>query len=72
MTYKMFLIVLIAIGFAIVINACSHVEYKTDNKPDSLSYYKNGLAVRKIRVDSIDYVVVTNYQSGISIIKHSK
>lgn len=64
----MFLIAFIAIA----ISACS--ESKSVTKVDKSVYYDdNSLTVRKIRVDSVDYVVVRDYMSGgVSITKHSK
>ena len=53
--------------------ACNESEIKTNQKTnqETLSY-QSGVNVRKVRVDSIDYIVVTNYGHGIAIIRHSK
>jgi len=68
MKTKMFLITFIAIAMS----ACS--ESKSVTKVDKSIYYDdNGFTIRKIRVDSVDYVVVRDYMSGgVSITKHSK
>lgn len=64
----MFLIAFIAIA----ISSCS--ESKSVTKVDKSVYYDdNGFVIRKIRVDSVDYVVARDYMSGgVAIIKHSK
>ena len=68
MKTKMFLIAFVAIA----ISACS--ESKSVTKVDKSVYHDgNGFRLKKIRVDSIDYVVVKDYMSGgVAIIRHSK
>jgi hypothetical protein len=65
---KIFLIAFIFMAFI----GCEESKYKHEVKPHDNSYLGNGVYVRKVTMDSIDYVVVTNYQSGIAIIRHSK
>ena len=73
MKTKMFLIAFVAI----VMVACNEKEIRANKQANqqanqqSLSY-ESGVNVRKVRVDSIDYIVVTNYGSGVAIIRHSK
>jgi hypothetical protein len=69
MKSKLFLIVFIAIA----IIGCSESESQVIEKVDrSIYYHKDGVTVTKVKVDSIEYVVVKNFQSGIAIIRHSK
>jgi len=66
---KIFLIAFIIIAMS----ACSEGESKLNQKTNQQSLsYESGVNVRKVRVDSIDYIVVTNYGSGVAIIRHSK
>ena len=53
-------------------SACS--ESKSVTKVDKSIYYDdNGFTIRKIRVDSVDYIVAKDYMSGgVAITKHSK
>ena len=64
----MFLIAFVAIA----ISACS--ISKSVTKVDKSVYHDyNGFRLKKIRVDSVDYVVLKDYISGgVGIIRHSK
>ena len=66
---KIFLIAFITVAMI----ACSESKPKANQKTNQQSLsYESGVNVRKVRVDSIDYIVVTNYGSGVAIIRHSK
>jgi outer membrane lipoprotein SlyB len=69
MKTKMFLIAFVAIAMV----ACNEKEIRANKQANQQSLsYESGVNVRKVRVDSIDYIVVTNYGSGVAIIRHSK
>jgi outer membrane lipoprotein SlyB len=66
---RLFLMAFVAIGIV----GCNESEIKTNQQTNQQSLsYESGVNVRKVRVDSIDYIVLTNYGSGVAIIRHSK
>ena len=63
----------ILIFVSIMVLSCSESKNNTTEQIDSSIYYnKGGITVRKVKVDSIEYIIVKNFQHGISIIRHSK
>ena len=63
----------ILIFVSITILSCSESKINITEQLNPSIYYSDGkITIRKVKIDSAEYIIINNHTRGIAIVRHSK